>query len=73
VAVQVVPAGPFPSSSGDGAPFRSYQLNLVLDDPGPRRLFVAYNADRADIERKAGELARFLAVPRLARPAGGRT
>ena len=62
VAVQVINGGTF----GSGAVrVISYQLNLVLDDPSEPRLFVAYNCDQADMEKKAKLLADFLRVPLL--------
>ena len=45
--------------------FSSYQMNLILDDPSERRLFVAYNTDVADMDKKASLLADFLNVPLL--------
>lgn len=62
VAVQVINGGSF----GSGAVrVISYQLNLVLDDLSEPRLFVAYNCDQADMEKKAKLLADFLRVPLL--------
>jgi hypothetical protein len=52
------------TDSSEGG-FVSYQLNLVLDDPGEQRLFIAYNPDLEDMETKAKLLAEFLNVPLL--------
>lgn len=49
----------------------SYQLNLILDDPGEPRLFVAHNEDKKDMVIKAKILADFLGVPLLAVPKVG--
>lgn len=62
VAVQVLNGGTFGSSA---VRVISYQLNLVLDDPSAPRLFVAYNCDQADVEKKAKLLADFLRAPLL--------
>src|SRR5262249_28750034 len=56
------------SDGGPRAVFKSYQLNLILDDPKHRRLFVAYDEDLTDIARKANVLADFLHVPLVAAP-----
>lgn len=68
VAVQVIDAGQFEGSSGEGGGeiFSSYQMNLILDGPSAPRLFVAYNSDLADMGTKAQLLADFLHVPLLA-------
>jgi hypothetical protein len=73
VAVQVIDAGMFESGMAEhgGGPlvvFSSHQLNLVLDRPDERRLFVAYNDDVTDVARKAKILAEFLHVPLAASP-----
>ena len=74
VAVQMIDAGWFGTKFNEGVAdntrvrFRSYQLNLVLDDPGEPRLFVAYNSDFTDMARKAKILADFLDVPLVAAP-----
>ena len=72
VAVQVIAAGRFQSGARSYSgpqkdhTFSSYQMNLILDDPSERRLFVTYNEDLADMGKKAGLLADFLQVPLLA-------
>ncbi|HEY1375506.1 MAG TPA: hypothetical protein VGF55_01870 [Gemmataceae bacterium] len=74
LAVQVIDAGWFGTGPRAGpreatpVRYRSYQLNLVLDDPGEPRLFVAYDCDLTDMARKAAILADFLGVPLLAAP-----
>ncbi|HEY1377569.1 MAG TPA: hypothetical protein VGF55_12290, partial [Gemmataceae bacterium] len=66
VAVQVLNAGLVgPKYSEGGTTFVSYQLNLVVNDPAERRVFVAHNPDLADMETKAQRLAEFLHVPLL--------
>lgn len=69
VAVQAIHAGWFGTkyeSDSSSPRFVSYQLNLILDDPSEPRLFVAYNADEADMGKKAKLLADFINVPLLA-------
>lgn len=72
VAVQMIDAGWFGTRYNEGldgddqVKFRSYQLNLVLDDPNEPRMFVTYNSDFTDMARKAKVLADFLGVPLLA-------
>lgn len=70
VAVQVINAGLFEGSSGEGGgeTFSSYQMNLILVDRSEPRLFVAYNTDAADMGQKGKQLADFLQVPFLASP-----
>jgi hypothetical protein len=73
VAVQMIDAGWFGTKYNEGlderpVKFRSYQLNLVLDDAQEPRMFVAYNSDFTDMARKAKILADFLGVPLLAAP-----
>jgi hypothetical protein len=71
-AVQMIDAGWFGTTESGAdstaVKFRSYQLNLVLDDPDEPRMFVAYNSDFTDMARKAKVLADFLAVPLVAAP-----
>ena len=62
VVVQVINGGTFGSSA---VRVISYQLNLVLDDASEPRLFVAYNCDQPDMEKKAKLLADFIRVPLL--------
>ena len=73
VGVQMVDAGWFGTKYNEGldkrpVKFRSYQLNLVLDDAEEPRMFVAYNSDFTDMARKAKMLADFLGVPLSAAP-----
>jgi len=62
VAVQVLNGGTFGSSA---VRVISYQLNLVFDDTSEPRMFVAYNCDLEDMEKKAKLLADFVGVPLL--------
>lgn len=64
-AVQLIPGGNH--SGGDMADYRTYQVNLVLDDPARSRENVSNHSHLPSTRETARAIAEFLRVPLLER------